>query len=295
MSNLIEEITRRIADPGSYVTRGDNYHEPITQWGARAVELLFQQRDKETAESIATISKEVTRLNEIIGNQNFVIQQKTAELTVARERFSIAECELDNLKNAKRELDHSNDRLNWLRSGFCGRHQPEHAGNSFVEDGCPICASGKHFHQLIGWKHAAITCGAYRADADVSTPEKYTAAQSSAIIRLIRDEKKAREELEERKRRCACALCEGAATFAAAAEKKLEERDECSKALQAALLRSNRLQAELDAIQRYEFKPVIDFYNSTQGAAFPRVCIDCHKPFMAKHPDYQICDQCCSE
>ncbi len=35
------------------------------------------------------------------------------------------------------------------------------------------------------WKHAAMKCGLYRGDADVSTPEKWTSAQATAACAIM--------------------------------------------------------------------------------------------------------------
>lgn len=42
--SLLTAITHRIADPGAYTKRGDDYREPISSWSARAVAILFEER-----------------------------------------------------------------------------------------------------------------------------------------------------------------------------------------------------------------------------------------------------------
>lgn len=56
MSNILEQICHRIADPGQYTPRGDNYNEPIPLWGARAVAMLFDEERARLAKAVESAS-----------------------------------------------------------------------------------------------------------------------------------------------------------------------------------------------------------------------------------------------
>lgn len=42
----LREIRTRIADPGHFLPRGDDYTEPITSWSARAVAAWLTEHDR---------------------------------------------------------------------------------------------------------------------------------------------------------------------------------------------------------------------------------------------------------
>jgi hypothetical protein len=61
-ASLLAEICRRIADPGSYLSRGDEYREPIFNWSARAVAELFSTRFEMVNEVLRSNSVELEKL-----------------------------------------------------------------------------------------------------------------------------------------------------------------------------------------------------------------------------------------
>lgn len=72
MKSLLELLATAISDPGAYTPRGNDYQEPIAEWGARAVAamlvkemlptapLLLTQDNQCTAEPMFCVMEEVT-------------------------------------------------------------------------------------------------------------------------------------------------------------------------------------------------------------------------------------------